>query len=44
MTSDNIQMGPDPDRIFEAQKEFLRDAPAARQRLADEVFGEGEPT
>lgn len=40
MTSGNIQMGPDPDRIFE--EEFLRDAPA--EWPADEVSGEGEPT
>jgi hypothetical protein len=37
MTSGNIQMGPDPDRILEALKGLLRDDPAARQRPTEEV-------
>ena len=37
MTSGNIRLGPDPDRILEALKELLRDNPAARQRPAEEV-------
>ena len=40
MTSGNIRLGPDPDRILEALKELLRDDPAARQRHADEVSRE----
>jgi hypothetical protein len=40
MTSGNIQMGPDPDRIIEALEELLRDEPAARRRPAEEVSGE----
>jgi len=40
MTSGNIRLGPDPDRILEALKELLRDDPAARQRPADEVSRE----
>lgn len=38
MTSGNVQLGPDPDRIlegFEAEEDSLR---------ADEVSGEGDPT
>jgi len=37
MTSGNIQLGPDPDRIVEALKGLLRDDPAARQRPTEEV-------
>jgi hypothetical protein len=37
MTSGNIQLGPDPDRILEALKVLLRDDPEARQRPAEEV-------
>jgi hypothetical protein len=40
MTSGNIRLGPDPDRILEALKELLRDHPAARQRPAEEVLRE----
>jgi hypothetical protein len=40
MTSGNIQLGPDPDRILEALKELLRDDPEARQRPAEEVSRE----
>jgi hypothetical protein len=40
MTSGNIRLGPDPDRILEALKELLRDDPAARQRPAEEVSEE----
>ena len=40
MTSGNIRLGPDPDRILEALKELLRDDPAARQRPAEEVSRE----
>jgi hypothetical protein len=40
MTSSNIRMGPDPDRILDAMKELLREDPGPRQRRADEVSGE----
>ena len=40
MTSGNIQLGPDPDRILEALKGFLREDPGARQRPAEEVSKE----
>ena len=40
MTSGNIRLGPDPDRILEALKELLRDDPAARQRPAEKVSRE----
>ncbi len=40
MTSGNIQMGPDPDRILEALKGLLREDPGARQRSAEEVARE----
>jgi hypothetical protein len=40
MTSGNIRLGPDPDRILEALKELLRDDPAARQRPTEEVSRE----
>ena len=40
MTSGNIQMGPDPDRIMGALKEALRDDPKMRERTAEEVAGE----
>ena len=40
MTSGNIRLDPDPDRILEALKELLRDDPAARQRPAEEVSRE----
>jgi len=40
MTSGNIRLGPDPDRIIEALREILRDDPAARQRPAEEVSEE----
>jgi len=37
MTSGNIQMGPDPDRILTALREALRDDPKMRERPAEEV-------
>ena len=37
MTSGNIQMGPDPDRVLDALRELLREYPGARQRSAEEV-------
>jgi hypothetical protein len=51
MTSGNVQLGPDPDRILEALKALLREDPGAQQHAAeedslqaDEVSGEGDPT
>jgi hypothetical protein len=40
MTSGNIQLGPDPDRILDALKELLRDDSEARQRPTEEVSKE----
>ena len=40
MTSGNIQLGPDPDRILEALKALLRDDPGARRLPAEEVSKE----
>jgi hypothetical protein len=40
MTSGNIQMGPDPDRILDALKDLLREDPDARQRPVEEVSKE----
>ncbi len=40
MTSGNIQMGPDPDRILEALRGLLREDPGARQRSTEEVARE----
>ena len=40
MTSGNIRMGPDPDRVLAALKEALRDDPKMRERPAEEVSGE----
>ncbi len=40
MTSGNIRMGPDPDRVLEALRELLREYPGARQRSAEEVSKE----
>jgi len=37
MTSGNIRLGPDPDRILEALKGLLREDPGARQQPAGEV-------
>lgn len=37
MTSGNIRMGPDPDRVLEALKEALRDDPKMRERPAEEI-------
>jgi hypothetical protein len=37
MTSGNIRMGPEPDRIMEALREALRDDPKMRERPAGEV-------
>jgi hypothetical protein len=40
MTSCNIQMGPDPDRVLNALKGHPREDPGALQRPADEVSGD----
>jgi hypothetical protein len=40
MTSGNIRMGPDPDRIMEALEVALRDDPKMRERPAGEVAEE----
>ena len=40
MTSGNIRMGPDPDRIMDALREALRDDPNMRGRPAGEVAEE----
>jgi hypothetical protein len=40
MTSGNIQLGPDPDRILDALRELVREDPDARQRPAEEVSKE----
>ena len=40
MTSGNIRMGPDPDRIMEALESALRDDPKMRERPAEEVTRE----
>ncbi|MFL6059535.1 MAG: hypothetical protein ACJ732_11605 [Rubrobacteraceae bacterium] len=40
MTSGNIQMGPDPDRVLDALKGRPREDPRAGQRPADEVSGD----
>ena len=40
MTSGNIRMGPDPDRIMEALREALRDDPKMRERPAEEISDE----
>ena len=40
MTSGNIRMGPDPDRVLAALKEALRDDPKMCERPAEEVSGE----
>jgi hypothetical protein len=40
MTSGNIQLGPNPDRILEALKELLREDPGAPRRPAEEVSKE----
>jgi hypothetical protein len=37
MTSGNIQMGPDPDRVMAALREALRDDPKMRERPAEKV-------
>jgi hypothetical protein len=37
MTSGNIQMGPDPDRVLNALKGRPREDPGVGQRPADEV-------
>jgi len=37
MTSGNIQLGPDPDRILDALKELVREDPDVRQRPAEQV-------
>ena len=40
MTSGNIRMGPDPDRIMDALKNALREDPKMRERPAEEVARE----
>jgi hypothetical protein len=40
MTSGNIRMGPEPDRIMKALREALRDDPMMRERPAGEVATE----
>jgi hypothetical protein len=40
VTSGNIRMGPDPDRIMDALREALRDDPGMRERPAGEVAEE----
>jgi hypothetical protein len=40
MTSGNIQLGPDQDRMLEALNGLLHDDPGARQSLAEEVSKE----
>ncbi len=40
MTSGNIRMGPDPDRVLEALRALLREDPAARGRSTGEVAKE----
>jgi hypothetical protein len=40
MTSGNIQMGPDPDRVLNALKGRPREDPGVGQRPADEVSGD----
>ncbi len=37
MTSGNIRMGPDPDRVLGALREALGDDPKMRERPAEEV-------
>jgi hypothetical protein len=37
MTSGNIRIGPDPDRVLAALKEALREEPGMRERPAEEV-------
>ena len=39
MTSGNIRMGPDPDKIMDALRRALRDDPKMRERPAGEVAG-----
>ena len=40
MTSGNIRMGPDADRVLAALRDALRDDPKMRERPAEEVSGE----
>jgi hypothetical protein len=40
MTSGNIQLCPDPDRILDALRKLVREDPDARQRPAEEVSKE----
>lgn len=44
MTSGNVQLSPDPDRILEALKALLREDPGEDSLQADQVSGEGDPT
>ena len=40
MTSGNMRMGPEPDRIMGALRQALREDPEMRERPAEEVAGE----
>jgi hypothetical protein len=40
MTSGNIRMGPDPDRIMDALRKALREDPKMRERPSEEVARE----
>jgi hypothetical protein len=40
MTSGNIRMGPDPDKIMDALRQALREDPEMRKRPVGEVAGE----
>ena len=40
MTSGNMRMGPDPDKIMDALRQALRDDPKMRERPAEEVARE----
>jgi hypothetical protein len=40
MTSGNMRMGPDPDRIMDALRQALQDDPKMRERTAGEVAAE----
>ena len=40
MTSGNMRLGPDPDKIMDALRQALRDDPKMRERPAEEVARE----
>jgi hypothetical protein len=40
VTSGNMRMGPDPDKIMDALRQALRDDPRIRERPAEEVARE----